>query len=140
MDSTIIPSSGNSQHIENIPYDKIVGTSGVISLHYVESSNVLIVAYEESSEIKKFDLKTLKCICVFKNGHFGNVTCTVVDMQENSNKSNENGIKSLNILASGDTIGNVCLWDIDGNEDGIQKPFKYVYQIMYIFFFFYLMM
>ncbi|CAG8573692.1 10788_t:CDS:10 [Funneliformis caledonium] len=122
MDSTTISSSENSPRDKNIPHDKIVGTNKVISLHYIESSNALIVAYEGSSEIKQFDLKTLKCICVFKDGHLGNVTCTVIDIQENKSNSNEGGIKSLNILASGDTMGIVCLWKIDGDNDGIQKP------------------
>ncbi|CAI2171106.1 8421_t:CDS:10 [Funneliformis geosporum] len=124
LDSTIISSSDNSQRIENIPHDKIVGKSGVISLHYVESSNALIVAYEGISEIKQFDLKTLKCICVFEDGHLGNVTCTVIDIQENKGSSNDGGIKPLNILASGDSMGVVCLWKIDGDKDGIHKPFR----------------
>ena len=112
---------------KNILHNKITGTSGVVSLLYVESSNVLIIAYEGSSEMKKFDLETLECIGVFKNGHLGNVTRTVIDLQENRGDSNENGIKPLSILASGDSLGNVCLWDID--ICGIQKPFRCVYCI-----------
>jgi WD40 repeat protein len=115
---------------KNVSHTKITGTSRVISLLYVESSNVLIVAYEGSSEMKKFDLETLECVCVFKNGHLGNVTCTIIDIQEdNSSDLSESGIRPLNILASGDTLGTVCLWNIDSCEDGIQKPFRYVQYI-----------
>jgi WD40 repeat protein len=121
IDSTLISSSPDNY--EDISPTKITGTSGVTSLHYVESSNALIVAYEKSSEMKKFDLETMECICVFKNGHSGNVTRTIIDIQENDD-SNE---KPLNILASGDTLGNVCLWDANGcGIDKIQKPFRYV--------------
>ncbi|GBB95240.1 hypothetical protein RclHR1_00250038 [Rhizophagus clarus] len=123
IDSTLISSSPDNY--KDISPIKITGTSGVISLHYVESSNALIVAYENSSEMKKFDLETMECICIFKNGHSGNVTHTVIDIQENNDDSNENGIKLLNILASGDTLGNVCLWDANGcGTDKIQKPFR----------------
>lgn len=125
IDSTLISSSPDNY--EDISPTKITGTSGVTSLHYVESSNALIITYEKSSELKKFDLETMECICVFTNGHSGNVTRTIIDIQENSETSNENGIKPLNILASGDTLGVVCLWDANGcGIDKIQKPFRYV--------------
>ncbi|CAJ0823910.1 16506_t:CDS:10 [Entrophospora sp. SA101] len=125
--------NNNNNSQTEIPHmiinDNFDESNEILSIHYHEQMEFIIVTYKNSYEIKKYDLKTLKCITIFKQGHFANITCTTVDLHDESpndkdvvrdDSGNHNCndiiektlVSSKNLLASGDSVGTVCLWDV----------------------------
>nr|CAG8436574.1 885_t:CDS:10 [Entrophospora candida] len=134
FDATALFQKNNNNNSQTeIPHmiinDNFDESNEILSIHYHEQMEFIIVTYKNSYEIKKYDLKTLKCITIFKQGHFANITCTTVDLHDESpndkdvvrdDSGNHNGndiiektlVSSKNLLASGDSVGTVCLWDV----------------------------
>lgn len=103
-------------------------TYPILNMPHDRLNKTVVVALEGSHEFRRYSIQTGGLIEIYQGGHVGALSClklyTPTGHKSTSGRSSTDGSKLSTLIASGDAVGTVCLWDSLVGETSVLNAVK----------------